>query len=70
MDGVNEVGEVKVSRVQTEGENEDQTPTNHKVARSSLSLSFDTSQRRLNSTLSSVVSFLSHLRFSLVDESQ
>ncbi|XP_030609471.1 type II inositol 3,4-bisphosphate 4-phosphatase-like isoform X2 [Archocentrus centrarchus] len=30
MDGVNEVGEVKVSRVQTEGENENQTPTDHK----------------------------------------
>uniref|UniRef100_A0A3B4WAF8 Type II inositol 3,4-bisphosphate 4-phosphatase-like n=1 Tax=Seriola lalandi dorsalis TaxID=1841481 RepID=A0A3B4WAF8_SERLL len=31
MDGVNEVGEVKVSRLQMEGENEDKTPPEHKV---------------------------------------
>ncbi|XP_041635608.1 type II inositol 3,4-bisphosphate 4-phosphatase-like [Cheilinus undulatus] len=30
MDGVSEVGEVKVSRLQMEGENEDQTPPDHK----------------------------------------
>ncbi|XP_056225650.1 type II inositol 3,4-bisphosphate 4-phosphatase-like isoform X1 [Seriola aureovittata] len=30
MDGVNEVGEVKVSRLQMEGENEDKTPPEHK----------------------------------------
>ncbi|KAM9335796.1 type II inositol 3,4-bisphosphate 4-phosphatase-like isoform 1-T3 [Symphorus nematophorus] len=30
MDGVNEVGEVKVSRLQMEGENEDETPPEHK----------------------------------------
>nr|XP_020514892.2 type II inositol 3,4-bisphosphate 4-phosphatase-like isoform X1 [Labrus bergylta] len=30
MDGVNEAGEVKVSRLQMEGENEDQTPPEHK----------------------------------------
>lgn len=31
MDGVNEVGEVKVSRLQMEGESEDKTPPEHKV---------------------------------------
>lgn len=31
MDGVNEVGEVKVSRLQMEGEGEDKTPPEHKV---------------------------------------
>lgn len=31
MDGVNEVGEVKVSRLQMEGESDDKTPPEHKV---------------------------------------
>ncbi len=31
MDGVNEVGEVKVSRLQMEGENEDKPLPEHKV---------------------------------------
>lgn len=39
MDGVNEVGEVRVSRVQMEGDGESQTPSEHKVAQSCLSLS-------------------------------
>ncbi|CAI5681808.1 unnamed protein product [Oreochromis niloticus] len=32
MDGVNEVGEVRVSRVQMEGDNESQTPSEHKCS--------------------------------------
>ncbi len=31
MDGANEVGELKVSRLQMEGENHDKTPAEHKV---------------------------------------